>query len=972
MAGKTFSKAVLTLGLLLVFSASVFAGTTGKIEGKVVDQKTGNPLPGVNVIIMGTQMGASTDINGHYFVNNVPVGRYALKASMIGYTPQIVKNIMVSADLSTSINFRLEPTVLQVGKPIVVTAERPLVEKDITSTTRIVTPEEFMRQPIRTFNGVIASTAGVDGTHFRGGMGNDIAWMVDGLQVDDPLSGGQAVTLSNIAIEEVQVITGGFNAEYGEAMSGVVNVITKSGGPRLSAFYRYTTDNGTNLLSKDLDFDYDSHELSLGGPVPFTNKKIRFFTSLVLGLQGVSDPRKMDNQIQQLINEGYKMPYGLDANGNRVNDFLTLNPKIASNKYWLNHNRRQRYETTWKFTYNVSPGLQLRFGGFYERNQWERYPFSGTGQTPERSYYWVAENYTNYLRMNSQFYLGISHQINSRTFYEFTINRFETNYKTGLVDGIWKKDANGKYLRDSNGNLIVDQKFHWWQDYKFFEPTWKPLDPKEYRKQKWQNPFNPFGVYNNWQTAGASTRRYEQRFLSYYGAKFTLTSQITQHHQLKTGFEGRLHKAVRHYNSLPWRPDPFRNDYEVHPQIFNAYFQDTAEWPGLIVNAGVRFDYMNPEKEHRSDKMDRFSPLVPTEPKWKISPRLGISHPITDRTVLHFQYGKFFQSPDFLDLYANLDPDVARSYDYIGNPDMNPLKTTAYELGITHQLGLNSKIEITGYFKDMYDLQTIRYIPVVPNPISKYDNRQYGDAKGIEFTFTKRLSNFWATQATYSLSQARTMAFSTANEFVSGETNPETGIRYYFPEKLFPTGYDRTHIININFDFRLPKKSGPKIAGFYPLENSGINIITRSRSGTPYTRTNYKGETVEERNSSRRPWYFNMDMRLTRDFNLFGMHAQLFMEIFNVTNRTNILNVYSYTQDPIRTGEIINEQSFKDGISEGDPTWKWQKVKDLNHDGHISQHEEYLGYLKSFHFLRRTASNFGPPRIIHFGFQINY
>ena len=972
MAGKTFSKAVLTLELLLVFSASVFAGTTGKIEGKVVDQKTGNPLPGVNVIIMGTQMGASTDINGHYFVNNVPVGRYALKASMIGYTPQIVKNIMVSADLSTSINFRLEPTVLQVGKPIVVTAERPLVEKDITSTTRIVTPEEFMRQPIRTFNGVIASTAGVDGTHFRGGMGNDIAWMVDGLQVDDPLSGGQAVTLSNIAIEEVQVITGGFNAEYGEAMSGVVNVITKSGGPRLSAFYRYTTDNGTNLLSKDLDFDYDSHELSLGGPVPFTNKKIRFFTSLVLGLQGVSDPRKMDNQIQQLINEGYKMPYGLDANGNRVNDFLTLNPKIASNKYWLNHNRRQRYETTWKFTYNVSPGLQLRFGGFYERNQWERYPFSGTGQTPERSYYWVAENYTNYLRMNSQFYLGISHQINSRTFYEFTINRFETNYKTGLVDGIWKKDANGKYLRDSNGNLIVDQKFHWWQDYKFFEPTWKPLDPKEYRKQKWQNPFNPFGVYNNWQTAGASTRRYEQRFLSYYGAKFTLTSQITQHHQLKTGFEGRLHKAVRHYNSLPWRPDPFRNDYEVHPQIFNAYLQDTAEWPGLIVNAGVRFDYMNPEKEHRSDKMDRFSPLVPTEPKWKISPRLGISHPITDRTVLHFQYGKFFQSPDFLDLYANLDPDVARSYDYIGNPDMNPLKTTAYELGITHQLGLNSKIEITGYFKDMYDLQTIRYIPVVPNPISKYDNRQYGDAKGIEFTFTKRLSNFWATQATYSLSQARTMAFSTANEFVSGETNPETGIRYYFPEKLFPTGYDRTHIININFDFRLPKKSGPKIAGFYPLENSGINIITRSRSGTPYTRTNYKGETVEERNSSRRPWYFNMDMRLTRDFNLFGMHAQLFMEIFNVTNRTNILNVYSYTQDPIRTGEIINEQSFKDGISEGDPTWKWQKVKDLNHDGHISQHEEYLGYLKSFHFLRRTASNFGPPRIIHFGFQINY
>jgi hypothetical protein len=216
------------------------------------------------------------------------------------------------------------------------------------------------------------------------------------------------------------------------------------------------------------------------------------------------------------------------------------------------------------------------------------------------------------------------------------------------------------------------------------------------------------------------------------------------------------------------------------------------------------------------------------------------------------------------------------------------------------------------------------------------------------------------------------MAFSTANEFVSGETNPETGVRYYFPEKLFPTGFDRTHIFNISLDFRLPEKSGPAIAGIYPFENFGINMISRGRSGTPYTRTNYKGETVEERNSSRRPWYFNTDIRVTRDFKILGADAQIFLEVFNLFNRTNILNVNTYTQDPIETGEIINEQSFKDGISEGDPNWKWEKVKDLNHDGHISRHEEYLGYLKSFHFLRRTASNFGAPRILHFGFQINY
>lgn len=957
---------------IIVLSPLAFAGITGKIVGVIKDKETGERLIGVNVIVLGTTLGASSDLNGEFLINNVPVGTYTVQSSYVGYQTVRVEKVRVSADLTTTVNFDLSAQAIEIGAVIVV-AERPLVERELTATTRIATSAEIAKMPLRTANAVVVYTAGVqdEGT-FRGAGG--VSWMVDGLQTKDPLSGDRAITLNNIAVEEVQVITGGFSAEYGEAMSGVVNIVTKSGGPTTSATYRLTTDAGMNIFSPDkkLEFGYYDHELSLSGSLPFTEGKLRYFFSAVVALRGSSDPRRLDNLIGQLSRDGYDM----SAITNRW-------PEAGKNPYFLPHQRQQRYETTWKMSYNPTAAIKLNLGGLLERSQWEEYPFDATSQTPTRSYLFVLDQFTAWRRNNLQVWAGITHQISPSTFYDLKVTRYETDLYSGMKD-IYQHNSDGSIMRDSLGMPVIGKDNSWWENYKFipakYDPSVKSVaqyNYTDYRDQDWTNPHNPFGVFNNWQAGGASTRRYEERLLSYYGVKFDITSQITKVHQLKAGFEWRAHDAERHYNSLPWRPDPFQDNYEVKPNFFFSYIQDMAEWSGLIVNAGLRLDYFAPQTTHRSDPLDRFSSQMTTDAKWQMSPRLGISHPITEKTVIHFQYGQFFQFENFFNVYQNLDPYSSRWYDVVGNPDLRPQKTIAYELGLVHQVGLDSRLEVVGFYKDLYDLVGTRFIPVAPYAITQVDNRQYAMSQGVELSFSKRFSNHWASDISYTLSRNKGMAFSSQADFLRQRINPETGLQYAWPEKLFPAG-QRDHMIRLNVDYRLPEGGGPELFGIRPLEDFGVNILFIANSGFHYTRRNYRGEALEEYGASLGPWYYNLDLRINKDFRLFdNRKISLFAEIYNVLNTEQILGLYEQTGDPLSVGDerLYSEANFTKGIdrlqSDGkeNPNWAWEKVKDLDGDGHISAHEEYSSFMQSFLYLRRTPANYGPPRFVRVGFQ---
>jgi outer membrane receptor protein involved in Fe transport len=284
-------KTILRIFIFVLLVCSVFGGTSGKIAGRVIDAETGEPLPGVNVIIENSSMGASTDIDGIYFIINVPVGSYSVRAGMIGYNTMIMTDVSVRGDLTTTIDFNMTVKILESDQEVIVIAERPMVQKDLTSGRSIVGAAEIKEMPVESLAGIIETKAGIvagtDGSiHIRGGRSSEVTYMIDGVPITNPSSGGLAVGLENSAVQELQILSGTFNAEYGQAMSGIINIVTKEGGTKytgnLSAYLGdyYTKD--TEFFEYGDQFDLmniKNLEASLSGPVPGLGDKLSFFAS---------------------------------------------------------------------------------------------------------------------------------------------------------------------------------------------------------------------------------------------------------------------------------------------------------------------------------------------------------------------------------------------------------------------------------------------------------------------------------------------------------------------------------------------------------------------------------------------------------------------------------------------------------------------------------------------------------------------
>ena len=276
---------IATVSLLILLMPAAYGGTTGKISGKVVDAQTKELPIGVNIVIVGTTLGASSDLNGEYYIINIPPGAYQLRASAVGYAPQTVTNITVSADRTTQINFALVPQGVELAGVDVI-AVRPLVQKDLTSTTATVTSDEISALPLETVSDAVNLQAGVVDGHFRGGRSNEVKYLIDGMSVNDVFSGNFELEADINTVQEVQVLSGTFNAEYGEALSGVVNEVTKTAHDNYAgSFSAYTGDYVTTRTSLFPNIDHISpsdlrdYEGLLSGPVPGTGKFMKFVMS---------------------------------------------------------------------------------------------------------------------------------------------------------------------------------------------------------------------------------------------------------------------------------------------------------------------------------------------------------------------------------------------------------------------------------------------------------------------------------------------------------------------------------------------------------------------------------------------------------------------------------------------------------------------------------------------------------------------
>ncbi len=438
---------IIIMGLVSIMSF-LYAGTTGKITGTVKDAQTGEPLMGANVVIVGQPRGAATDLDGNYLMLNIPPGIYDLRATMMGYDTLLVRNVQVLSDKTTVQNFELNATVIQ-AKEVEVVATRPPVEKDITATTSYVTSETIEQMPVQSVSEILTTRTGViargGSMHMRGGRGTEVAYLVNGMPVNDPVYGYRALDVSTNTIQEITTIVGSFNAEYGNAMSGVVNIVTKEGNPnKYSGSLVFRTDDlGFPQLNK-YSRDADRIELTLSGPEPVTtsllpllglelprSKRISFFASFLQENTHTSLPynRVYDFEKHEFTRETLKSPYLIDYSPR-----WGLFPERRSNEISLTLKLKQR----------LSPSISYSLGFIGEWSKWRSWDWD--------YYYTPSSAHLNEFT-SRQVNLNLTHTISPTTFYELKIGNFYYD-RIALPGGKTPADFNtawysrGEYLDD--------------------------------------------------------------------------------------------------------------------------------------------------------------------------------------------------------------------------------------------------------------------------------------------------------------------------------------------------------------------------------------------------------------------------------------------------------------------------------------------------------------------------------------------
>ncbi len=910
---------------LFLAASFIFAGPTGRIIGRVIDAQTGQPLVGCDVMVIGTELGAATEKDGRFSIINCPVGTYDVEASMIGYEPVKILGVRVMADQTTTLSFKLKPTVIKVEKPVEVIAERPMVVPSAVQKTDFRTSEDIARLPVATITQLVSLSAGVVSQggfqYIRGGRNDEIITLVDGVAAVDPFYNIAYHRPPAQSVEEVQVITGGFDAEYGEAMSGVIQITTKEGGGRTSGGLRYTADN---FLPKEVNFGYSLTQANFGGS--FT-KNFRYFLS-------------------------GELMKAYDASPTRY-------------RLWK---PRQEYTGQLKFTYRL-PKTRLSFDYYTSCQQWNVFANSWK--------YWLR-NYAAVRSYGDKAGFGLNMMPDKNTVFEVKLG-YHFYDRLQSVRSYSDEEADKEHILERLGlwNRYIMKS----EDYVFRNesipghPIYnnKPAPPEtavlwlyKDQKAKWTEGTNyttnnPYGVYGMFVGVG-DYRLFHYRQAKTYILKADFTKQIANIHEIKTGIEGKLYSLWLLENSLPWTSMPFWDAYKKHPYQFACYIQDRANFEDLVVRVGLRLDYINPKSMKDSTPEIVIDTLKKwAKPKFKISPRLGIAFPVTERIKFRFSYGHFFQTPSFTNLYESLEADIIRRGNIIvGDPDLGAQKTISYETGFEAQLSDIFAFDLTVFYKDIYDLVGTRPVPALPMGYTILTNVEYGRTMGFELGFQKRLAQYWQAKATYTFQIAKGTA-ATAWQWYeySYRGIPFTQIDYFLD-------YDQRHVFNIDFGIAFPADFI-----FSLLREFNAGFVFNYGSGFPYTPRDIRGTMTGDLNSARMPASWTVDARLTKKIPLGGVKPVLVCDILNLFNHINVTSVYAATGLPDWDGQVYTLGQFTYGQIIGDVPG-YHPARDYNHDGYITQWERYDSYVKARKDYVDSPANYGPPRRFRLGLELGF
>ncbi len=842
---------------LLLSQSQIYAAGTGKIVGKVTDTQTGEELIGINVLVEGTTMGAATGVDGTYIINNIEPGVYSLVFSGVGYQKKIVTNVRVSSDFTTTIDMQLSIEAIGL-ETIIVQATRPMVRKDLTSSQTNIDDSQIKTLPVESISEILSLQAGITKgaggeLHIRGGRSTEIAYNVNGVSAINPYDFGRTVQISTNAVQEVSVVSGTFNAEYGNALSGVVNTITKEGGSKYTGTLSYYTgdyvSSSTGVFFNVDDLNPINNQVvegTFGGPIPLLEDNFSFFFS-----------GRYNND------KGYL--YGIRQH--TVYDSLSRDPLQANVLYIaqtgdgaiVSMNPSTDLNTTAKLTFKPIPTIKINYDVVYSNSDYQSYTHNYK-YNPDANY-----NLMTWGLINS---LEYRHAVSNSTFFSLKGSYNIYDFKRYLYPLL---DASGSEV-SFNPSMSLDGLNA--------DPRYQPDDKS-----------NSYSSYT-FVSGGTQPQHFYQR--SYTSeVKFDITSQVTNQHEVKFGAKGKwdtmdfvFFEVLRNRSNYltPTIPNPVdqRGSIDIYsrsPQQFSGYLQDKMEFTSMILNAGLRLDYFKANAVYAPDPFAPTQNLVDADGKFTLSPRLGISFPITDEGIIHFSYGHFYQLPPFRFLYTNPEFEDIAALPVYGNANLDPEKTVTYELGLQQQLTETLAFNVTGFYKDVRDLLAIEQIRISSNSIyQKYVNKDYGNIKGITFSLTKRKmpDDLFGASLDYTFQVAEGNEVSADAFFIDLQSGRQS-------EKIpVPLNWDQSHTLN-------------GVVTFGGDRDWTVTIVGNLGTGLPYSPQLYEQQIYLKTNSGRKPLQTNVDLLIDKSFILYSTTLTIFLKVYNLFDTKNESFVYDDT-----------------------------------------------------------------------------
>lgn len=946
--------------VILISASLLFAGTTGKIAGKVTDSKTKEGIPSAVVTIVGTTLGAATDFEGNYVIVNVPPGTYSVSISYIGYQPTKVNNVGVNVDFTTTLNIQLQESAVELDEFVVEGERNPLIRQDQTNPVVAVTSENIQALPVTSISAIIGLQAGVvvddDGDiHVRGGRSNEIAFTLNGISVNNPYDNLSSIGVATNAVQEITVSTGTFSAEYGNALSGVVNYITKEGGSKNTGSIRVLTGD---YYSKDEDifphiknyqpFNNARAEATFGGPT--------FVDDLTFYASGVFDRNHgflYGNRIYNPTDfyvtrdEFTKRIAFLDSIGNPFPDpnnpgfpFYANDPRLGSNSsaYYFNPlGRKLAYQ---HFGFFQAPtidnvGRPSGDSALVPLNTSQSYNIQGNlsyklSSQMRLKYEFVYDNAVS----QSASYFPTS----TSSSYRYNPDGRPTNYSNGLVQAL-------DWTHTLSNSMFYTAKFSYSNaDDKTY--TFENINDPRYLPSFYQTSLPIVGFL----TGGTSLAR-SFRTTESMGGKIDLVAQLFNTHEVKVGAEVRLHTIKLESYTLEFYDvknpsrivDDFQDvysdsvkyaarkpdvnsgyiNYKRTPTQISFYIQDKIELEkSLILNAGIRYEYFDPASKYNPKLSGALSArdtsfltrdLKNSSIKHTLSPRISIAYPITDQGVIRFSYGHFYQLGNLERLYTNTNFRVAGSQPIFGNADVKPQRSIQYEIGLQQGLTPDLRLEVVGFYKDVRDY-IFRQIVVTAKGDVTYEaltNLDYSNARGLTVSLYQRRmpGTIFSSSIDYTFSVAEGNRTEPRADFFYSEKSGKSAETF-----LVPLSFDRTHILNTTLNFS-------------ETDNYSISTITRMQSGAPYTASIPASLATQLsnfiQNSSAKPFQWSVDLKMEKYLILGDLRYSIFVQVDNVFDTQSEIDVYSNSGKALyNANQVANPKEFQEirnRINRGDP-----------------------------------------------------